>query len=260
MKQIFISLLCGISLSLFSQPSFKLFFAHTTNEVAPNTTLQITSKPLDETKVTLDILNTSSLQTHVYDVKRYDIIVNSIGNDDAALPYFCFGSLCYPNNELISTLSLTLNPGQNSKSVGSGFDSAYFSLNMDLLEATVRGLSEIKYTIFNTQNPNDSIQVTARYNDPQFVGITRQNAMQTSMQFHPNPAKDLVSLRINSAAASDANLQILDVSGKEVFVQKNTLQVGENTLNLNVSNIAPGLYYLKVQNQTSVISRKFVIE
>ena len=200
------------------------------------------------------------MQTHVYDVKRYDIIVNSIGNDDAALPYFCFGSLCYPNIAMFSTQSLTLNPGQNSKSVGSGPDSAYFSLNIDLLEATARGLSEIKYTIFNTLNPNDSVQVTARYNDPQFVGIAHHSALQTPMHFQPNPAKESTVFIINTTIASEGLLQLINSVGQVVFSQTLSLSSGKNTFPLQVSNLAAGMYVAQLSEGGKISSQKLVIE
>ena len=259
MKHIFMFLLCGVSLSLLSQPSFKLYFAHTSNEVAPNTTLQITSMPLYEIKVTLDILNTSSVQTHVYDVKRYDIIVHSNGNDDAALPYFCFGSLCYPNIALFSTQSLTLNPGQNSKSVGSGPDSAYFSLNIDLLEATERGLSEIKYTIFNTLNPNDSVQVTARYNDPSLVGIANNNAVKNTLHVLPNPAQTEVRLVLQVPVAQEGHITLVNALGQAVFSQSVQLLVGENNLVLPVEHFARGLYSLSVEGGISRYQQKLML-
>jgi hypothetical protein len=74
------------------------------------------------------------------------------------------------------------------------------------------------------------------------------------VQVYPNPATD----KLNIEASSDSKIQIMDLSGKRVaaerIVNANQKQV------IDVTNLAPGVYTVKVYNDKSVEIKKIVIK
>ena len=253
MKQLLVIATCLFAFASSAQISFSVAQATPALAVTANATIDITTTAGNVVTRTMDMQNTSTT-TNVYNVKMYDLILHPTAIDTAQA-YFCFGGCCFGVGTKIGLCTLTLTPGQNTATMGD-----FYSLNCDLQEASTVGYSVVKYTIYNINQVSDSMQFTLRYNKlKQGVGLKELLKIEM-LSLQPNPAKDLVSLRFNSNSASETFLQIIDITGKEVFAQSYTLQSGENTLVLNIENLSPGLYYLKLQNQTAVLNRKFVVE
>jgi len=67
----------------------------------------------------------------------------------------------------------------------------------------------------------------------------------------PNPAKSEVSLGVNIPLNENANLYISDVLGKREWASVPIQGTGnKQTLELNISNMPQGVYYLKVKSDT----------
>lgn len=78
----------------------------------------------------------------------------------------------------------------------------------------------------------------------------QQNAKTNSFFVYPNPAKDILHVQTND----NATLILTDQSGKTVLT-KIINSKGE----INVANLAPGLYYLK-NNATGAVRKVVVIK
>ncbi len=123
-------------------------------------------------------------------------------------------------------------------------------------------IGKVMYT--TTPNPvlNEQLSVTgvdyfayAEYNiqprmasDVDFIsGIANAGAMNT-ITFGPNPASDLLNINFGSAAGFQMNYTLTDLQGR-------TLQAGQFTgdrAQLNVSDMATGLYHLTLRSNTLV--------
>lgn len=242
-----------LSLVATAQTTFSVAQATPALAVTANATIDITTTAGNVVTRTMDMQNISTT-TNVYNVKMYDLILHPTAIDTAQA-YFCFGGCCFGVGTKIGMCTLTLTPGQNTATMGD-----FYSLNCDLQEASTVGYSVVKYTIYNINQASDSMQFTLRYNYL-LQGTGLKNLQQSALlSLQPNPAKDLVSLQINNHNASEATIQLLDIGGKIVLNQTNTLQAGENNIALDLQGISPGFYYLRLHNQNAVISRKLVIE
>lgn len=71
------------------------------------------------------------------------------------------------------------------------------------------------------------------------------------LSIFPNPAS--TSLTINSKNVVIETIQILDISGKQLM-EKNA--INQNVVTLNVSNMAQGIYFMRLNNQ---ITKKIII-
>ncbi|MCB0631262.1 MAG: peroxidase family protein [Saprospiraceae bacterium] len=72
-------------------------------------------------------------------------------------------------------------------------------------------------------------------------------AAQIQFKVHPNPATDLVTLRITATEHHRASIQLTDARGKVVMERKETLSSGHNTLFFNLPpDCAPGMYLLSI--------------
>jgi hypothetical protein len=245
--------LLTLTSAVVAQTSIALSIPATNVSLSANQWLYETCPGFDKLTTTIDVKNISTV-THTYDVTRYDIKLNSAGSGDDAQAYFCFAGQCYDNEMLTSAMSLVLAPGQSASSVGQ----QYFALDADYREASVAGLSIVKYTFFNTNNHNDSIQVTFRYNDLTTVGIIQTHSVSRDIQIFPNPAGNLTNLSV-TGSGEISNLTILNSIGELVY-EKTLPATEKNTVQINVQNLAAGVYFVQVREGKFLTTRKLIIE
>ena len=74
----------------------------------------------------------------------------------------------------------------------------------------------------------------------------------TLVKTYPNPATNLVSLEIESSTEGSAQLEISDVTGRQVLKQTTILTEGMNSISLDISQLSRGIFIVKMtdsQNQ-----------
>ncbi|WP_431135043.1 T9SS type A sorting domain-containing protein [Psychroserpens mesophilus] len=72
---------------------------------------------------------------------------------------------------------------------------------------------------------------------------------------YPNPAKDILTIKLNNI--SNAKLSIYDIQGKLVLERSISK---EQNLELNVSDLQSGLYFVKLNTSTKEVVKKLIVE
>ena len=85
----------------------------------------------------------------------------------------------------------------------------------------------------------------------QSVGI--DNHLENSVILCPNPAKEYVDIRIDGDVNVKA-VEVYDVYGKLI----NTVNVIDNPTRINVSNLADGMYFVRVTTEQGAVTKTFV--
>ncbi len=73
------------------------------------------------------------------------------------------------------------------------------------------------------------------------------------LNFYPNPVSN-GKIYITSKSSLDKEITIFDVLGKRV------LQTTLNSRELNVSNLSPGVYIIKIKEDDATATRKLIIK
>ena len=78
---------------------------------------------------------------------------------------------------------------------------------------------------------------------------------------YPNPANDAVSILVSLKSSQDVTVEIADVLGKVVatYDYKN-VTAGTSKVQLDVANLASGMYVANVRTGAGMVSRKFIKE
>jgi hypothetical protein len=66
----------------------------------------------------------------------------------------------------------------------------------------------------------------------------------TELNLYPNPFAEQITMEVKSQENSLCNWSIYDMTGNEVIRGNNELMKGENTLNIDASELAKGVYML----------------
>jgi hypothetical protein len=98
----------------------------------------------------------------------------------------------------------------------------------------------------------------------QYLGVDQTVSVKTvdgnlGLEAYPNPFADVLNLNISSLNSNNASVQIIDITGKEVFVKSVSLQQGVTSLALNTSALANGVYFVKVSSNEGAVVSKVVL-
>ena len=80
-----------------------------------------------------------------------------------------------------------------------------------------------------------------------------QDAAIEGLSFYPNPVSN-GKIFITSKSAIDKEVTIFDVLGKKV------LQTILNARELNISNLSPGVYIIKIKENDATATRKLIVK
>lgn len=69
-----------------------------------------------------------------------------------------------------------------------------------------------------------------------------------------------ILLSINSTESIDIDVQVVDISGKLISNTSNNLISGQNNIDLSVSDLSSGVYFVKLQSKTGLITKRFIIQ
>jgi glycosidase len=96
------------------------------------------------------------------------------------------------------------------------------------------------YKIYTTKNLNDTTS------GPNAISDVKNNGIFIA-DIYPNPANDFATISISAKYVTNATINLLDVTGKLIKqIINNPLQIGENNMDLPLSNICNGFYLVTI--------------
>ena len=101
---------------------------------------------------------------------------------------------------------------------------------------------------------------TWTFTTQQSVSTGTTLAANTGLHLFPNPTDGAVTLALNSPAGQQAQIRLLDLTGKSVRsfgVQQ--LAAGQNTMQLQLNELPTGIYLLQVQLENKTMMERLVV-
>jgi hypothetical protein len=125
--------------------------------------------------------------------------------------------------------------------------------------AKAAGTSNMIYTISNGTTKgcvsSDVLVLTSLCN----TGISDNSVNGFNIFLHPNPAKDAFYLSFKETNAASTQLTILTVDGRVVYTE-NLGSVKEISKEFNISNLAKGIYFVKINLGEASSFKKLVVQ
>jgi uncharacterized ubiquitin-like protein YukD len=125
----------------------------------------------------------------------------------------------------------------------------------------IGGLSQVKFRFAfrsNGSNQNDGFAID-NFRFPISVGVNENTFEKTSFSLHPNPAKENVTISINNVNSGNYDLTIEDVKGQKVVREVITVNNKNSTKTVNTSQFEKGVYFVRLVNGTSTVTKKLVV-
>jgi len=88
---------------------------------------------------------------------------------------------------------------------------------------------------------------------------TEEESPGSSLTVFPNPATNRLTLQLSAEEIQKHEIELLDMNGKIVLVTRLFTQQGVNRKVLDISNLSPGIYLLRVISENEVITKKIAI-
>lgn len=102
------------------------------------------------------------------------------------------------------------------------------------------------------------INVTRQY----LTGFTdiKEAEEKIRVRAYPNPANDLLKLKVELPRQTSASINLHDILGKEVIVARElSFDTGKSVYNLDVRDLKEGIYFLSFKTDTETIVKKILI-
>lgn len=198
-----------------------------------------------------------------------------VSNNTALIYLNCFSnqitSLDVSNNLALQDLSISLNQITNlDVSVNINLN-RFIAENCTLASLNIKNGNNTIFIGFNTINNPDltCIEVdNATYsttnwtnkdatsvfvnNQTECATLSNQEFEQSLFSVYPNPMNSV----LNVSVKNEANFKLISVNGK--VITNGMLQTGENAI--NVSSLAKGLYFIQVETEEGVSTKKIIKE
>jgi len=199
------------------------------------------------------ITNTSS-SSKIIKIRK--VILSLATNTVTALNhdiYFCYNTTCFTPFTFYSYATIAA-----GASLPNGSGTSY-GLRADMDHNKVIGTSVARYTIYDSLNTSDSVNITMVYNITSGVGIKNDVNPVLAANVMPNPASDLVKFTYETAnPAAALQLKVYNCVGK--IVKTLDLDPASKSVLMDVSGLEEGFYfYSLLQQGKALTTRRLVI-
>ena len=93
------------------------------------------------------------------------------------------------------------------------------------------------------------------------TGINNIKATTINMNFYPNPASNNATIDVVLNETAKVDISILNSVGQSVYTTSVSGTIGSNKVNINLNNLAAGLYFYQVKlGNSKAITNKFAVE
>jgi len=92
------------------------------------------------------------------------------------------------------------------------------------------------------------------------IGIKEPTGGIQNMNIFPNPAQNTTTVLVNSICSKPYSLSVSNMMGQVLQTQKGKLGYGENRIELNVNNFAPGVYFVNIKTENATRTQKLIVK
>jgi hypothetical protein len=93
-----------------------------------------------------------------------------------------------------------------------------------------------------------------------FTEITPVNSTFSLEQYYPNPVQDLLKLDFKASTNSELTIQLCSIEGKIISEQKEQLNIGTQTISVQMNGLAKGNYVLKIVSDDNTQLSRLIIK
>ena len=227
-----------------------ILFLSLTNSTIAQTLTFGTSNPLtvfgasSSIEIVADIPVTNSGN----EIASYHVKKRLISGDPNLNNWFCWGPTCYPPTAMQSSVAVQIIDGLSNNT---------FSTHLD--PAMTTGVSDIRYTFFNSANPSDSSIIDVRFEvTPTSTGASVLSPVVANV--FPNPASEQINVNYsNLKIANNPTLEVYNMLGSKVYTTRLLSSSGQ--IEIPTAQLKSGIYFCTIQeNNKRIFTSKIAVK
>jgi hypothetical protein len=90
------------------------------------------------------------------------------------------------------------------------------------------------------------------------TGISDELKQSLGFNFYPNPSNDKSTLIFRNTQNQDITLEFFDIDGKIIFSENKFINIGNQEIEINTQNWAPGIYLLQMKTSEGIINHRVI--
>ena len=123
-------------------------------------------------------------------------------------------------------------------------------------------------SIFNKANPNFALSfyiawsngIVDSFESVKFRTGTNEIIENNNIVMYPNPAKENVTITLNATQKSEGNVNLFDMKGTLIKSINTQLVAGINIVDLSLTDLPKGMYFVQINSNESTLTKKLIIE
>ena len=123
------------------------------------------------------------------------------------------------------------------------------------IPAPVTATSGMMFITFNS-NSSTTAGGWEAYYEINNVGVEESGTFEY-LNVYPNPANDNITIELQTNNTQTINIELMTITG-EIIISENSVASGKFTRSLDISNLAQGIYFLRITNEIGIINKKIV--
>lgn len=93
-----------------------------------------------------------------------------------------------------------------------------------------------------------------------YIGLEETQNNISSLNVYPNPVKDIATLDITLSESSNATIQVVDLMGRTLIdLGTKSFKAGQSSIELNTTNLSNGMYFVKINSNNGVATKKITV-
>ena len=81
-----------------------------------------------------------------------------------------------------------------------------------------------------------------------------------NLSIFPNPSEDVFNITFSSEKKQDIEIRIFKAIGECAFIESKQKFIGEYTTKINLSEYSKSIYFLEIETQEGVITKKLILQ
>ncbi|NCA84492.1 MAG: T9SS type A sorting domain-containing protein [Clostridia bacterium] len=108
-------------------------------------------------------------------------------------------------------------------------------------------------------SPGEPIEINPLSYDCETYSLRIENPVsgKNVLSFYPNPSSDFITIILGEPSSSASSLQIVNLLGDVVY--SDTKDLSQNS-KIDISNFKSGIYFLILDNENGIITKKFIVK
>jgi len=138
------------------------------------------------------------------------------------------------------------------------FNPGFEVLNGSVLTASISGCTNVARPVADYKD--GLLILDSKSLAPGIINKNSSSMEGVSLQIHPNPAHDLLTIHVTDLPEGNLRLMIMDISGREVIdIQTDSeIKEGSYRIPVSVNVLLPGTYFVAISSENGTVTKPFV--